>query len=143
METPAKLFHQLQQTTRIFVKNLNKKLEPHGISSSEWGIIWNLKNRGPMTQASLASFLNIEPPAISNSLTKLQKKNLIIRKTGTNKRERTVFLSEKALTQIPQWESIVSAYRNDVLTHLLKNDQDELYNSLHLIQTTIEKLETE
>ena len=92
----AEIFHQLQQTNRTFLKGLGKILEPFGITPSEWGIIWNLKEYGPMSQANLASYLSIEPPAISNSLARLNRKKLIKRSSGKqDKRERMVSLSEK------------------------------------------------
>ena len=52
-----------------------------------WSIILLLKDNGVMTQVGLANYLNIEPPAITNSLNKLEKKGFIERKPGVDKRE--------------------------------------------------------
>ncbi|MDR3561481.1 MAG: MarR family transcriptional regulator [Negativicutes bacterium] len=137
------IFHQLRQATRIFEKGLSKRLEPYGISPSEWAIIWNLKRNGVMTQASLANLLSIEPPAISNSLSKLEKKKFIRRKSGTDKRERLVFLTEKALTQYEQWDQIADNYRNILVSSLSENQKDELYQLLTVIYTTAQREENE
>jgi MarR family transcriptional regulator, transcriptional regulator for hemolysin len=135
------IFHQLRQATRIFEKGLSKRLEQFGISPSEWAIIWNLKKNGVMTQASLANFLSIEPPAISNSLSKLEKKKLIKRKSGTDKRERLVFLTEKALAQYNQWDEIADNYRNVLVSSLSTNEKDGLYQLLTTIYTTAQREE--
>jgi MarR family transcriptional regulator, transcriptional regulator for hemolysin len=129
----SELFHQLRQTTRIFEKELGKRLDQSGISASEWAIIWNLKRSGPITQASLASLLSVEPPAISNSLLKLEKKKLIKRKSGTDRRERMVFLTDKSLSQYDRWEDIAENYRSTLVASLSEDQQDELYKLLNMI----------
>jgi len=94
-----------------------------------------------MTQANLASALSIEPPAISNSLSKLEKKKLIKRKSGTDKRERMVFLTDKALSQYDQWEEVAENYRNSLVSSFSEDQLNELYKSLNLIYLTAEKQE--
>ena len=107
MKTTDNVIRQLYQTTRIISARLNQILEPYGIHNSEWTIIAAIKQKDAMSQVALANYLNIEPPAISKSLVNLERKGLIERKEGTDKREKTVSLSEAALRQYPQWEKVV------------------------------------
>lgn len=133
MENSEILLHQLFQTVRIISKGLNKSLEPHGIYSSEWSIITTLNEKGSMTQGALASYLNIEPPAVSKSLVKLEKKGLVMRISGDDKREKTVTLTPKAVEQYLVWREIVGQHRNAILTNLSEEKQKEVRNLLKTI----------
>ena len=92
IELSDRVIHQLYQTTRAMTKSLNQLLEAYGLFSSEWTVINSIKLHGEMTQSALADYLNIEPAAISKSLSKLEKKGFIERRTGEDKREKYVFL---------------------------------------------------
>lgn len=130
METREKIVHQLYQTTRIISTGLNQQLEPWGIYSSEWAIITTVKTKGAMSQTALANYLHIEPPAISKSLSNLERKGLIERREGCNKREKTVFLTDVALSRYPQWNNIVSQQRQQLLAGLSEERLDSFYGML-------------
>jgi len=133
MEITGKIIHQLYQTTRIISTRLNQRLEPCGIYSSEWTIITTIKEQGAMSQSSLANYLNIEPPAISKSLANLERKGIIKRREGSDKREKTVFLTDETLRQYHHWEDIVRRHRQQILAGLSKEELDQLYGSLQKI----------
>jgi len=133
MDEQEKLLHQLFQTVRMISKGLNTILEPYGLYSSEWAIITTLKKLGHVTQGTLSNYLNIEPPAVSRSLVKLEKKGLITRISGTDKREKNVSLSKEALAQYPQWLEVSSQHRQAVLAALSAEKQAELELLLKLI----------
>lgn len=141
MDKQEKLLHQLFQTVRTISKGLNTILEPYGLYSSEWAIITTLKALGPVTQGALSSYLSIEPPAVSRSLVKLEKKGFITRIAGADKREKNVSLSKEALVKYPQWLEVSRQHRQAVLADLSAEKQTELelllgsiYQSAHLYQ---------
>lgn len=133
MKTSEVLLHQLFQTVRIISKGVNKNLESHGIYSSEWSIITTLMEKGSMTQGALASYLNIEPPAVSKSLVKLEKKGLIRRIPGEDKREKNVELTREAVAQYQVWEERVGHHRDAILTDLSEEQREELSRLLKTI----------
>lgn len=133
MEDSELLLHQLFQTVRIISKGLNKNLESHGIYSSEWSIITTLKKEGSMPQAMLASYLNIEPPAVSKSLVKLEQKGLIMRIPGDDKREKKVTLTKKAREQYVTWRETVGHHRKAILINLSEEKQREVTRLLKVI----------
>ncbi|HWR09863.1 MarR family winged helix-turn-helix transcriptional regulator [Sporomusa sp.] len=130
MEVTEKIIHQLYQTTRIISTGLNQQLEPCGIYSSEWAIITTVKTKGAMSQNGLANYLNIEPPAISKSLANLERKGLIERREGCDKREKTVFLTNAALGQYAHWDDIVRQHRQRLLAGLSEERLANLHESL-------------
>ena len=133
IETSELLLHQLFQTVRIISKGLNKYLESHGIYSSEWSIITTLRENGSMTQGALASYLNIEPPAVSKSLVKLEKKGLIVRVPGEDKREKQVTLTKEAVEKYQLWEEIVGHHRQAILADLSEEKQREVTGLLKTV----------
>ncbi len=141
MDTAENLLHQLFQTVRIVSKGLNHCLEPYGLYSSEWSIITTLKQTGPITQGTLASYLNIEPPAVSRSLVKLEKKGFITRTPGLDKREKNVCLSAAALQLYPKWLEISGFHRQAILEALSEDDRNELTRLLKTIHQTAQQYE--
>ena len=143
MDKHEKLLHQLFQTVRMISKGLNAILEPYGLYSSEWTIITTLKESGPLTQGVLSNYLSIEPPAVSRSLVKLEKKGLITRISGADKREKRVSLSEEALVLYPHLLEASRQHRRAVLADLSDEKQAELellLNSIYRNAQQHEKL---
>jgi MarR family transcriptional regulator for hemolysin len=133
------LIHLLYQTTRAISQGLNQILVVHGLYSSEWSIIVAIKEIGPISQIALANYLNIEPAAISKSLVRLEEKEFVERKTGNDKREKKVFLTDKALSQYPIWEKVIDKQRQFILADLSKEKQNELYVMLQSIYLNSQK----
>lgn len=133
MDKQESLLHQLFQTVRVITKGLNKSLEPYGLYSSEWSIITTLKETGPLAQGALSNYLSIEPPAVSRSLANLEKKGLITRIAGADKREKKVFLSAEALRLYPKWLEISGYHRQALLANLTDEKQNELTTLLKTI----------
>ncbi|MHC1717632.1 MAG: MarR family winged helix-turn-helix transcriptional regulator [Acidaminococcaceae bacterium] len=118
-------------------KSINQLLEVYGLFSSEWTIINSIKLHGEMTQSALADYLNIEQAAISKSLGKLEKKGLIERRTGEDKREKYVFLSKTALQQYPEWSRVIAAHREEILSSLQEDEQKGLTQLLNKIRQRV------
>jgi DNA-binding MarR family transcriptional regulator len=127
---PDALCQLLFRTTRAISKDLNQRLDAHGLFSSEWGVISLLRQRGPMTQAELSAYLNIEPPAISKTLLRLEKKRLVSRRVGKSRREKIVTLTSSAEALFPAWEQIVKAHHRKILKDIRRADRDQLYRVL-------------
>lgn len=124
------VIHQLYQTTRAISKDLNQRFDPEGLYSSEWSIISVLRKRGTMTQAALAGYLNIEPPAISKTLLRLEEKNLIKRATGASRREKLVSLTDLSQERYQQWETIIESHHADLLRGIRAEDLDHFVSVL-------------
>jgi len=134
-----KLIHSLYQTTRAISQGINQILVAYGLYSSEWSLIVAIKEIGPISQVALANYLNIEPAAISKSLVRLEEKEFIERNTGNDKREKKVFLTDKALSQYPIWEKVIAKHRQSILADLSAEKQNELYVMLQSIYSNSQK----
>jgi MarR family transcriptional regulator, transcriptional regulator for hemolysin len=141
VETDVLLMHQLFQTTRVISYSLNRYFSPYGLHFSEWGIIITLMEKEPMTQREIASYLNVEPAAISRSLTGLEKKGFIIRKVGSDRREKRVFLTEETKKHYQVWNNIAGEHRKAILTDLDWEKKNELYQLLEDICQAAQRYE--
>ncbi|TWH47703.1 MarR family winged helix-turn-helix transcriptional regulator [Sporomusa sp. KB1] len=133
------LIHLLYQTTRAISQGVNQALVEYGLYSSEWSIIVAIKETGPISQIALAKYLNIEPAAISKTVVKLEEKGFIERKSGNDKREKKVLLTEKALSQYTIWEKAIDDHRQSILVDLPQEKQHELYTMLESIYSNSQK----
>ena len=141
MDRQELLLHQLFQTVRIIVKGLNLTFEPYQLYSSEWAVITTLKQTGPLSQKALATYLNIEPPAISRTLSILEKKGFIERTPGTDKREKNVSLSLQAIAQYPELLKISQKHRQAVLANLSDDQQASLQKLLNIVFANAQQFE--
>lgn len=133
MEKTDAVIRQLYQTTRIITKEMNRLLEQYGLHSAEWTVIASIKENGVVSQVILAEHLNIEPSAISKSLNALEKKGFIQREEGSDKREKMVSLTSKALSLYPSWEKIVKQHREQLLQNIPAEKLDDLFSTLKTI----------
>jgi len=133
------LIHLLYQTTRAISQGVNQALVEYGLYSSEWSIIVAIKETGPISQIALAKYLNIEPAAISKTVVKLEEKGFIVRKSGNDKREKKVLLTETALSQYTIWEKAIDNHRQSILVDLPQEKQHELYAMLESIYSNSQK----
>ena len=130
-------FHQLHQLTRYLAKGLNDRLLPFGIYSSQWTILYRLKQVQSCTQAELAQYLGVEAPTITRTLSRLEESELISRSPGKDKREKVVALTEKALSAFPQWAKAVTEFENDMLKDVSETQQQITREAVHIIMSKL------
>ncbi|WP_210367311.1 MarR family transcriptional regulator [Bacillus sp. REN3] len=130
MEERHELFHGIRRLSRILAKRLNEALEPYGIYSSQWSVLFVLKEKGSMTQKELASYLEIEAPPLTRTLQKLHALGYIEQRAGADKRTKHIVLTERALESYPELEKAVLAANEQIVSGLPETSQKELKNIL-------------
>jgi len=65
---------------RAFVRALAERLVPHGIATGEWSALRVLWAEEGLSQVELAQRMRIEKASLTNILSNMQKKGLIIRR---------------------------------------------------------------
>ena len=108
-------------------KEINEYLQKHGLYSSQWSILYCLKLNGPMTQSDIWRYLNVEAPTVTRTLLKLEESGWVKRTPGSDKRERLVSLTEKALELLPLVDHDVKAFEQKMVTSLTDDEQEQLY----------------
>lgn len=126
MEDKHELFHSIHQLSRNLTKRVNAALEPYGIYSSQWSVLFVLKEKGSMTQKELCNYLAIEAPPMTRTIQKLQKLGYIEQMEGEDKRKKYIALTSKALNNYPTWEQAVMDVNSQIIGGLTEGDQKEL-----------------
>jgi len=120
------LFHTLHQLSRLLTNKLNEALKPLGLYSSQWAVIFVLKNKGPLTQKQLCEYLFVEAPPMTRTIQRLVKQGFVVQVPGKDKREKYVQLTDEALSHFPNWESVVTEVNESLLKPLPEKVQKEL-----------------
>ena len=120
------LIHQLYQTIRAFSKTLNNEIFMNGVYSSEWSVLKMVREHEAISQLELANALNVEPAAISKTLTKMEKKNLVERQRLPGKREKYISLTTYAQKLYLEIEPKVAKHRTLALNDLSKEERQTM-----------------
>ena len=82
---------------RLFEKGLRKRIAPLGIVPGQFPALLALWEQDGMTQKELLGLLDIEQATLANTLTRMERDGLIVRKEHPeDARARTIHLTEKA-----------------------------------------------
>lgn len=124
------LFHTLNQRVRFLTKEMNERLNDHGLYNSQWSIIFCLERFGPMTQTAIWHYLNVEAPTVTRTLSRMEQSGWIVRKQGNDKRERIIELTAAAKQKFVEIEQTVSDLEQEMVKSLSPNEQEQLQKLL-------------
>ncbi|MEK5080012.1 MarR family transcriptional regulator [Solibacillus sp. FSL W7-1436] len=117
------LFHILFQQNRYLVKQLNDTLKQHGLFSSQWTVLFLLHQKGQMTLTEIWKYLDVEAPTVTRTVTRLETLGWVERVQGTDKREKMIDLTAKAMEQFPQIEASVVSFERKMTENLSEEEQ--------------------
>ena len=85
----------------------------------------------------MSSYLNIEAPSMTRTITRMEKAGLLVRREGQDRREKVIYLTESAKEKIPEWEREVNQFEEPLFEHL---SQQEIDAARKVLQTLISQL---
>ncbi|KAB8131833.1 MarR family transcriptional regulator [Gracilibacillus oryzae] len=118
------------------MKELNDCLKSFDLYSSQWTILYTLHQKGKMTQTEVWQYLKVEAPTTTRTLVRMEKSGWITRKTGKDKRERVVDLTETAKKKFPQILAAIKVAESSFLSNLSEEE-------LHTLEKLLGKLTIE
>lgn len=120
------LIHTLHQISRQLTNNFNQALNEHGLYSSQWAVIYVLKQKGSLTQKELCEYLSVEAPPMTRTIQRLVKQGFVTQVQGKDKREKHIQLTDAALREYTKWEKAVNDLNQSLLKPLPIESQEEL-----------------
>jgi DNA-binding MarR family transcriptional regulator len=94
MTSPAFL---LAQASRLYAASLQEALAPLGIAPAQFLVLTDLVDGSDRTQGDLAARLDVEQPTMANTLARMERDGLIIRRSKPgDKRVQIIGLTAKA-----------------------------------------------
>lgn len=118
MKDTNQLIHLLHLASRQFSKSFNEKHAPHGLYVAQWTVIRYLLKNGPSTQVAMSTYLGVEAPTMTRTITRLENSGLICRIEGKDRREKIITLTETAMRKIPDWEAEVKKFEQPLFESL-------------------------
>lgn len=126
MQDKHQLFHTIHQLSRKLTKHLNEALEPFGLYSAQWSVLYVLKEKGTLTQKELCDYMAVEAPPMTRTIQRLSKLGYIQQNIGEDKRKKYIELSDKALEEFPKWEETVLKLNQKMVENLTESAQNDL-----------------
>nr|WP_083394455.1 MarR family transcriptional regulator [Planococcus donghaensis] len=127
------LFHEIHQKSRLSIKKANDALKEFELYSSQWSILFCLKQFGAMTQKEIWQYLNVEAPTVTRTIARLEESGWVFREEGQDKRARIVQLSSFAEQQLPEIEKRVQNVEEELTSNLSDEEQEQLVTLLKKI----------
>ncbi|TYR74669.1 MarR family transcriptional regulator [Rossellomorea vietnamensis] len=132
MENTHMLFHSVNQLSRRLTKHLNEALEPHGLYSAQWSVLYVLREKGTLTQKELGEYLAVEAPPMTRTIQRLLKQGFIQQTLGEeDKRKKYIMLSQEAEAEFPVWEKAVLEKNEELIKKLSSASQESLQKILN------------
>lgn len=134
-------FHQFLQTARLLTKNMNEHLLHLDLFSSQWSVIYYIKNNGPATQAELCQYLTVEAPTMTRTITRMETAGWVRKSAGRNKREKFIELTDIAMETYPLWKDAVRTFESKAMDRVKIEDQIQTIATLNQIMDNLKKQE--
>lgn len=133
MKDSKQLVHLLNLASRKISKSFNERMAPSGLYAAQWTVIRYLFNNGPSTQITMSTYLGVEAPTMTRTITRLEKSGLIVRKEGNDRREKIIHLSDLALSKIPEWEIEITRFEEPLFDKLTDSEIESAKKVLETI----------
>ncbi|WP_163103139.1 MarR family winged helix-turn-helix transcriptional regulator [Peribacillus alkalitolerans] len=124
------IFHTLFQVVRKITKEKNEVLQPFGLFTAQFSVLYVLKHKGSMTQTELCDYLSVEAPPMTRTLQRLETQGFIKKTPGSDKRTKYITLSDEAKKLYPLWEEAVNLHDQQLLGKLTPQQKDDLHHIL-------------
>jgi DNA-binding MarR family transcriptional regulator len=120
----------VRKTARVLAKAFDETLAPCGLKNTQFSILVGLHVRGPVNVQAFSDILKMDRTTLTRNLGPLERQGLIRITTGSDRRSRSIALTEageKLLQQaVPLWQHLQQR-----LVDGLGNDQaDQLRKTL-------------
>jgi len=87
----------INQLARLFARNLQEKIKPLGLTTGTFPALLVLWEGDGLTQRTLTEQLDIEQPTMANTLSRMERDGLIVRKKdAADARSQRIYLTDHA-----------------------------------------------
>lgn len=131
----------LASAHHAYMRVLNERLEPHGITYRQAQLLGYLVKDGAMSQSELASRMLIEPPSLVGILDRAEEAGLIERRSCNNDRRRKLIHTMPAAEEV--WAKIVACGRDIRRQALQGLDAQEVESLRHLLAKVRENVSSD
>ncbi|MBU8788966.1 MULTISPECIES: MarR family winged helix-turn-helix transcriptional regulator [Bacillus] len=129
------IIHQINQSARMLSKKTNEQLEAYGLFGAQWSILYCLHTYGPMTQKDIWSYLHVEAPTVTRTISRLEKNGWVQRIQGEDKREKVVKMTDEAAVKYDEIQLKIKEFEEEMLSGFDDKDKKTFQRLLHQLLT--------
>lgn len=132
----------LNEATHFWRIELDRRLEPTGLSQATWRALFHLDRLGDgLTQRALAESIGIEGPSLVRLLDHLEKAELVERRaSATDRRCNLLFLTPEGHNRVTEIKVTAAEVRQALLAGLSDEQIEQIRTALRLIITNASQL---
>lgn len=131
----ARLLHMTAHNWRTA---LDRRLRPMGLSRATWMVLAFVRKLDGPNQTELAEQLSLETPSIVRLIDRLEREHLVERRTGADRRVRTVHLTPKGEELSAEIWRVAGRLRAELMRDI---PLDDVERSMGLLSTLYQRLE--
>ncbi|WP_019240793.1 MULTISPECIES: MarR family winged helix-turn-helix transcriptional regulator [Bacillus] len=137
MHSHQKFFHQFMLVYRPFINELNKQLEPYELFSSQWSIMFFIKNYGPLTLVEISNFFHVEKPTVTRTVKVLEQRGYIKHIPTKDKREKRIILTELGEKVYKEIRQKLDIFDSELLKNVTEEEQEMMIRVMGEIRNNI------
>lgn len=128
------------EVSRCWRAKLDERLRPLGMSQSRWLVLLHLSRRGDgVVQKELAEWMGIEGPTLVRILDRMTEDGWLERRESqTDRRAKTVHLTEQSRAIIAQINKVAAKLRSELLANIPEAEIEVCMRVLHQIKQASE-----
>ncbi|MFS0553787.1 MarR family winged helix-turn-helix transcriptional regulator [Brevibacillus sp. 179-C9.3 HS] len=132
-------FSKIIFVRRRYDNQLQEELLPYGISVTQWGLMRYLKKNGTATFSDVADYWQVEKPAITPIAQKLAARELILISSGTDKRQKIMYLSESGEALHKKIMETTDQFLEEIMEGVTEEERDVTEKALEKILVNLMK----
>ena len=127
----------INHVARLFFEGLRKRIEPLGIVPGQFPALLALWQKDGQTQKELVEKLDIEQATMANTLNRMERDGLILRKDHpTDGRAKTIWLTPKAISIRDDAYHAASTVNEVALADLSPDEREQFIGTMQRVIRT-------
>ncbi len=135
---PPLLGALLHDATRLVGKQFAVRAAAYGLSSAQWRLLVHVLREGPVSQARLADWLEIEPISVSRLIDRMQKSGWVMRQPDPqDRRVQLIVATEATLAIRHELKAMATAVYDEAMAGLDPAARATLLSGLSSVIATV------
>lgn len=133
----------IHDVARLLRRRFEDRGRQYGLSAAQWRALVHLVKRGPMTQARLAEFLEIEPISVSRLIDRMSEGGWVERRPDeSDRRANLVIATDKATETFSSIKAMAGDIFDAAMEGISTEDRVTLVSALAIIAENLSDTET-
>ena len=132
----------LHDVSHRVARAFDKRMEPLGLTRSQWGALVFIAREPGIAQTKLAGQLDIGRMAVTGLIDRMESKSLVRRDDDPNDRRiKRLYLCDKAVALLPTLRKEGSTMEDTLFADISTDEKELLMKSLVTIKQAVERFE--